>query len=194
MAATRDQELEAFKVEIDLRAFAADLGYTLDRKESWRGSSVLRHEGTGDKIIVKRDADGHMVYFSVRDDNDNGSIIDFIQKRRRCSLGQVRQALRPWLGRSVSQIPLFPALEPTPKDRLEVEKQFRRMQNAPAHPYLVHERGIPPALLGGDRLAGRVRIDDRGNAIFPHFDTQGLSGYEIKNRGFTGFTMACPPA
>jgi len=30
-----------------------------------------------------------------------------------------------------------------------------------------------------------VRTD--GNAVFPHFDAAGLCGYEIKNRGFTGF-------
>ncbi len=42
----------------------------------------MANEATGDKIVVKRDADGHMVYFSVRDDSDNGSIIDFVQKCR----------------------------------------------------------------------------------------------------------------
>jgi hypothetical protein len=61
------------------------------------------------------------------------------------------------------------------------------MKDAPAHPYLVNERHIPPALLASERLAGRVRIDDRGNAVFPHFDEEGLCGFEIKNRGFTGF-------
>ncbi|MCC6589304.1 MAG: hypothetical protein IT168_21580 [Bryobacterales bacterium] len=54
-----DQELEAFKTEIDLRAFAADDGYTLDRKESWRGSSVMRH-ANGDKIVVKRRQSSHL--------------------------------------------------------------------------------------------------------------------------------------
>jgi hypothetical protein len=42
-------------------------------------------------------------------------------------------------------------------------------------------------LLALERFAGRVRIDDRGNAIFPHFDAQGLSSYEFKNVCFTGF-------
>jgi hypothetical protein len=32
-----------------------------------------------------------------------------------------------------------------------------------------------------------VRIDSRGNAVFPHFDGAGLCGYEIKNQRFTGF-------
>jgi hypothetical protein len=32
-----------------------------------------------------------------------------------------------------------------------------------------------------------MRRDSRGNTVFPHFDATGLCGYEIKNRGFTGF-------
>ena len=55
------------------------------------------------------------------------------------------------------------------------------------HPYLERRRALPPALLALDRFAGRIRIDDKGNAVFPHFDAEGLSGYELKNVGFTGF-------
>jgi hypothetical protein len=35
---------------------------------------------------------------------------------------------------------------------------------------------------------GRIKIDGKGNAIFPHFDEEGTCGYEIKNKGFTGFS------
>jgi hypothetical protein len=77
-----DAELESFRSRIDLRAYAAAReGYQLDRRESWQGSVVMR-DARGDKIIVKRDADGHYVYFSIRRDDDNGSIIDFVQYRR----------------------------------------------------------------------------------------------------------------
>lgn len=182
-----DSELEAFKTEIDLRAFAADHGYALDRKESWRGSSVMRH-ANGDKVVIKRGHDGHYVYFSVRDERDNGSIIDFLQKRYPCSLGHVRQALRPWIGKRLPEPALFPALQPSSQDRLEVEKQYRQTQDAPRHDYLENERGISPALLGAARFSGRVRIDARGNAVFPHFDQEGLCGFELKNRDFTGFS------
>ena len=72
-----DTELDAFKREIDLRQFAASFGYEMDRHESWRGSTVLRRGG--DKIVVKRNHNGHYVFFSVRDDRDNGTIIDFVQ-------------------------------------------------------------------------------------------------------------------
>jgi hypothetical protein len=56
----RDSELDAFKREIDLRQFAGSLGYEMDRRESWRGSTVLRRDA--DKIVVKRNHNGHYVF------------------------------------------------------------------------------------------------------------------------------------
>jgi hypothetical protein len=181
-----DPELESFKTMIDLRAYAASEGYTLDRKDSWRGSAVMRH-ANGDKVIIKRDADGHYVYFSVRDDRDHGTVIDFAQNRLRITLGELRKTLRPWVGRRAEIAP-YPPLPPTAKDRMKVDEAFARMENISVHPYLEGERAIPAALLQGDRFAGRIRIDVRQNAVFPHFDAQGLSGYEIKNYDFTGFS------
>ena len=183
-----DPELETFKTAIDLRAYAAGQGYALDQRESWRGCSVMRSADGSDKIIIKRDDDGHYVYFSVHRDDDSGSIIDFIQQRRRLNLGAVRKELRSWSGthRPLS-LPAFPALPKTGKDRIGVESQFARMIEARRHPYLENDRGIPASLLDLPRFFGRIRIDDKGNAVFPHFDQRGLCGYEIKNRGFTSF-------
>ena len=180
----QDAELESCKREIDLRQFAVSLGYEIDRRESWRGSTVLRRGA--DKIIVKRNGNGHYVFFSVRDDRDNGTVIDFLQRRQNLSLGAVRQILRPWIGRPAAA-PQFPKLEPASADRMRVEGAYRRMANAQRFPYLEHERGVPAAVLLSPRFAGRMRIDSCGNTVFPHFDAVGLCGYEIKNRGFTGF-------
>jgi len=95
-------ELERFKIDINLTEYAATEGYQLDRRASSRNSVVMRPPG-GDKIVIARGEDPHWVYFSVRDDTDNGSIIDFIQHRRRCSIGEVRRELRPWIGGAVSR-------------------------------------------------------------------------------------------
>jgi len=81
----------------------------------------------------------------------------------------------------------FPPLVKVAKDRIRVEQAYARMEVAVTHPYLENERAIPRELLQSRRFAGRIRIDARGNAIFPHFDNDGLSGFEIKNVGFTGF-------
>jgi hypothetical protein len=181
-----DHELESFKTGIDLRTYAASHGYAIDVRESWRGCAVMRH-ATGDKLIIKRDMDGHYVYFSVRDDDDNGTIIDFARRRLALSLGGVRKELRPWIGMPSSSLPAFPALPTVAKDRLRVYREFARMQDAPRHPYLENERSIPIDLLTSERFLGRIKIDARGNAVFPHFDAEGLTGYELKNSNFTGF-------
>ena len=181
-----DSELEKLKTDIDMRVYAATQGYQLDCKESWKGSAVMRH-ANGDKIIIKRGSGGHYIYFSVHRNDDNGTIIDFVQKRMRVSLGAVRKELRPYIGAPSSQLPAFAPLPKTSRDRLRVESEYAKMQDAPSHPYLEQERALPASLLALPRFAGRVRIDARGNAVFLHFDQEGLCGYEIKNRNFTGF-------
>ena len=45
----------------------------------------------GDKIIVKRNTNGPYIYFSARQDDD-GSIIDFVQYRQNLSLGGAERA------------------------------------------------------------------------------------------------------
>jgi hypothetical protein len=72
-------------------------------------------------------------------------------------------------------------------DRMRIEREYRRMAEAQRYPYLERDRCVPAAVLSSPRFAGRKRIDARGNTVFPHFDGAGLCGYEIKNRGFTGF-------
>ena len=78
-----DDELHRFKSDIHFLQYAADrYGYQRDGRESSVASHVLRHPATNDKIVVRKDKDGHWTYFSVRDDRDHGTIIDFVQRRR----------------------------------------------------------------------------------------------------------------
>src|SRR5882672_2632135 len=174
-----DSEIESFKRDLDLRQYASAAGYEIDKRESSRNSSVMRHSN-GDKIIIKRGADGHYLYFSVREASDSGSIIDFIQHRQNMNLGAVRKELRSWINRPIASLPSFPHLESTSKDRLRVETEYSRMKEARRHAYLEVERCLPASLLSSSRFEGRVRIDGRGNAVFPHFDQDGeLCGYEV---------------
>jgi Toprim-like/Protein of unknown function (DUF3991) len=141
------------------------------------------------KILVTRKPDGVFVYWNVHDDHDKGTIVDFIQHRNpSLNLGAVRKMLRAWLG-SPAPAPLeFPVLHAVAKDLEDVRRRYHAMALAPNHPYLEEERLIPAATLQHWRFAGRVRIDQHRAAVFPHFDGENeLCGYEIKNRGFTGF-------
>lgn len=182
----REQELESFKTDINLVGFATSHGYELDVRASSRNSATMTN-AAGDKIIVGRALDGHWIYFSVRDDRDHGSIIDFVQHRGGGSLGEVRKRLR---SPAISPTPNFApeTLEPITPDAVKVRAAFAAMRPLePCRQFLENVRGIPSEVLDSKRFDGRILSDGFSNAIFPHWNAEGLSGYEIKNNDFTGF-------
>ena len=182
-------ELDRFKKEISLTEFAASRGYALDRRESSQNSAIMRHADS-DKIVIARNAEtGDWIYFSIRNHQDNGTIIDFLQNRSGGTLGEIRKTLRSWTGSPLSekQLPMFARkLIPIPRSRGEVIREWEQALPCFSLPSLT-ARGIGRDILALPRFVGRVRVDERNNALFPHYDKEGLSGFEIKNRGFTGF-------
>jgi Toprim-like/Protein of unknown function (DUF3991) len=189
----RPEELEDFKARINLSEYAAACGYRLDRKASSRNSAVMVRS-PGDKIIIALGADRHWIYFSVGEDRDSGSIADFVQNRQGGTLGDVRKELRPWLeGRSPGLLrpgpeAFLPTLEPSSKDLIQVRARYEAMKPIEdGHPYLENERRIRAEVFCNPRFFGRIRTDNHQNAVFPHWNQDGLCGYEIKNRNFTGF-------
>ena len=103
--------------------------------------------------------------------------------------GAIRKELRPWLGESPVQCASLPSpTRPVSRDRIRVETDYSKMKDALRHSYLENERALPAPLLDLPLFAGRIKIDARGNAVFPHWDLDGLCGFEIKNSGFTGFS------
>jgi hypothetical protein len=183
-------EFERFKRDINLVEYAGDrYGYQHVRRESSRASASLRHPGNDDKIIVSKASGGHWVYFSVRDDRDNGTIVDFVLRRENKSLGEVRDDLRQWLGlprpeRSLAE--RAPDLQPVERSRHAVVKAVAAAMEAENSRYL-NTRGLRPETLTDPRFMGTWKQDAKGNALFLHRDDQGLSGFEIKNDAFTGF-------
>lgn len=184
-------ELERFKVEINLTEFAAGRGYHIDARESSRNCVVMRHVSTDDKIVVARDErDRHWIYFSVRDSRDCGTNVDFVQRRDRGSLADVRDVLLPWIG--ADRLHVTPELYRTavgrpPTDRAAAARAFDRARVVSNSTYL-NTRGILPATLCCERFAGTFREDTRGNVLLPHRDSGGFSGFESKNRGWTSFS------
>jgi hypothetical protein len=179
-----DRELDGFK-RIDLRQFAASVGYEEDVSHRSARETVMRRDH--DKISIRLDVDGHYVYYSFRDATDHGTIIDFTLTRNGRDWRRMCEDLRRFATQEHGPSLLhFKPLVSTPKDRISVERSFRQMRVVQSHPYL-RRRGIVDGLLGSPRFAGRVRIDHRGNAVFPHYDLDGLCGYELKNQNFTGF-------
>lgn len=197
--ADADDEISAFKTRINLTEYAAAAGYELDRKGSSR-SSVAMSGPAGDKVLVSVGPDRHWIYCSVSDGADCGSIIDFVQRRERLNLGEVRRSLRPWLDSAGApavpgaQLARPPAsawvadVAPVTPDPEAVREAMEAMSVvADPHPYLV-SRGIPEAVYLENPFRGRVFRDARGNAVFPHLGAdREVCGFEAKNLGFTSF-------
>ena len=120
----------------------------------------MRHPATDDKIIVRRDGDGHWTYFSVRDDTDNGTVIDFVQRRRAVGLGGVRKELRAWLREDRPRMPvqLFrPNVRTQAGDEEAVRAAFERARAGRSH-YLA-ERCIAPGV-ERDEIFRYGRVDE----------------------------------
>lgn len=181
-------ELERFKREISLAEVAEAHGYAIDRRESSRSSYVMRHQD-GDKIVVATGEDGHGVFFSVHQEA-SGSVIDFVMRRRGVNLGRARQVLRQWLPVPLAfptaqppRPPRLPKPAPLPQDRAALVAQWHGL--ALYQGGYLEGRGLTPATL--EAFATRLRTDARGNVACRHDDQAGLSGWELKNRGFQGF-------
>jgi hypothetical protein len=181
-----DQELERFKTEINLVELAGSYGYECIRKESSRSSVVLVHPD-GDKIVVATAPDGHGIFFSVRESDCGGSVLDFVMYRQQVRLGGARQVLRKCLApgyfQSRSAVHYKPeAIAPgTPA----LYAQWLRMQPYQESGYL-ERRGLNAETIA--QFVERIRIDGRGNVAFRHDDLHNFSGWELKNQGFTGFS------
>ena len=179
---TKDPELEGFKA-LNLGEVAAAYGFALDRKESSRSSLVMRH-GDGDKIVIATGEDGHGVFFSVHSEA-SGSVVDFVMHRQQCNLGRARVHLRSLAPSSFPTAPrqTIPTPRPIPRDRAALVVQWHRC--LPYQGRYLESRGLNAAAL--EAAADRLRTDERGNVLFRHDDRDGLTGWEVKNRGFTGF-------
>ena len=165
-------DLDRFKREIDLRAYAEGLGYEPDKRDSWQGEYVMRK--AGDKISVAfNHATGHWMYSSLRGDlSDRGTIIDFALRRRHYGYGELVQELQRWIGESPWQPPSaeLKDLHRVDKDFSKVRRTWQILAPVPPHAYLEEERKIPAAVLMEDRFRGCVRGGIKnGNAAFPHY-------------------------
>ena len=82
----------------------------------------------------------------------------------------------------------MPDIEPINRDLAQIRAQFASMSPLAApHPYLEQERRIPALVQMDQRFAMRIYTDPHSNAVFPHYDLEGLCGFEIRNTRFKGF-------
>ena len=159
-------DFTAFKQSLNLSQYAAGQGYELDKKKSTRSSLVMRHPATGDKIIVSKKG-LNWVYFSVHDDSDNGTIVDFIANRTAKTLPEIGKELMAWTG-GVGVLPAhaLPDLQEQVYDARRIKRAFQRMKPTWNHPYLINEHKIPVGVLKDPRFWGAFFKTDTEMSYF----------------------------
>jgi len=162
------------------------LGYAIDTEKTRRTSTVMRH-ANGDRLIIAKKPDDVYVYIAVRNgtEAESGTIVDLLKHDRRENLGEIRRELRRWLGIAT---PPLPELTSVQKDRMKIAFRYNAMSFASRHPYLEDERKIPVSTLQHWRFQSRVKVDRYQNAVFPHYDVEGLCGFEMRGHDFKGFS------
>lgn len=192
--AMNDNELEQFKQDVSLSAYAESAGWVLDRKKSSTQMKVYRREQ--DKILIWRGRDGHDVYRNERNQAECGSVIDFVMKQENCSLGRARVTLRSYLGISKQE----PSLPPCPSFKARVPAStasgdgYRKKTAAvwlaatkESAPGYLLTRGLTLATLTTDRFVDTFRTDTHGNVVFLHYDRGGACGYDRRGPDFKAF-------
>jgi hypothetical protein len=187
-----DQELEQFK-RMNLVDFATmHYGFQRDRGSSSENSHAMKR---GDQKAIFRIApSGHWTFFSVNQEGmqgRGGSILDFVTWQENLdprNIGKARQIIRGHV--SPSLFPLAPArVSASPRaasDTVDYARFAAKWEGMKHYPgYLKAERGLTPATIA--QFRDHIRLDDHGNTVFRHDDEHGITGWEAKNRTFTGF-------
>ena len=174
-----DRELDCLKSQ-NFTAIASHLGY--QRIPGETGASHTLKNETGDKVVAKFNGD-HWIYFSVHDRADNGSVLDFVQRRKGWNLGNVRKWLRDVTGQTrtpdkIENVRSCPVASTSPVDAYrKTAAVWAAATWNPAPDYLL-SRGLSAAVLADPMFTDCWRVDGHGNVIFPHHDQGGMCGYE----------------
>jgi hypothetical protein len=171
-----ENSFTAFKREINLATFASEYGYKLDRKKSTKTSIAMK--SSNDKVIITKKG-GKWVYFSVHDDSDSGTIVDFVANRSGKSIAEIGTLLSQWSGLGRASLPSYSVTEKK-HDVARVRAIFARCKVIDHDAYL-ESRRLGRNILGSPRFKGRIYRDRHGNLAFPHYSNGKICGLELKN-------------
>jgi hypothetical protein len=170
------KELEIFKTGINLAEYASTcFDFALDKKKSTNISKFMRSET--EKIVISRNANnGSYIYFNVDDDNDKGTIIDFVQNRTKDNFFQIRQRLRAYLkqGHTVEKIYQVSSI---PRNNQNISNIYTAIQSEPKSTYL-QLRCIDQQVYNNPLFKERVKF--KGSEVyFPLYNKTGIVGISI---------------
>ena len=196
----RDKELLRFKTDINLYEFAKSrYGFTVDIQKT--GHNNLKKENNmfmsngRDKLIMSNK--NPWMYWDVeervgRNGKIGGDIIAFVQWQEDCNIGKARKILREYLHGSPAPTRTHHHNPPAAstnesKDLDKVRSTLKKLKPASQSDYL-ESRNITPETLNNPLFHGRVLMGYNKAMIFPHWNEEGICGFEFKDHEFSGFS------
>jgi hypothetical protein len=144
-------------------------------------------------LVLRQRGDGVWQYFNPHDTADNGTIVQYLQKRRGggFTLGHVKNHLRGRVGAAPvlrgSIVPGVPRpVIGAPRDLSHAVERWNQARPVWGLPHYLEGRGLDAATVAA--YASALHMDKKGNVLFSHTNQDGqIVGYEIKGHGFDGF-------
>ena len=176
-AQKREDEMKRRKKAVNLAEFLGKHGFTKE-KDLGKGGLLMTHPG-GERLIVTTNGKNHGAYVNVNDDTDEGSVVEFLMRRRAGGIRSVRAELRAWLGRWGPTWGMEEYGRPTPTttDQQKILLDLARMSPG-ISASLKSMQKIPEKILADRRFFGTILTDSKGHAIFPHILNGVIVGYE----------------
>ena len=188
-----DTELKLMK-RYPLTEIAAALGYVEIARKSTASSSFMKNANTNHKIVVSLQPSGDYTFYSIGGSQDqSGSCIDLLQLvfgKANYSIGDCRKFLRQFVNGTLSESErpdkaLFRAqLRQKTSEAADARRSFfattQLLKNG-RNAYLNTQRNLSAQFLNQSHFACSIYENQRGDAIFPHWDSHGIvTGYSTR--------------
>lgn len=170
-------ELDSYKSKIDLNEVVQAFGYKYLKEKSSITSKQYKSESDDSKIVVTF-KDNKYIYFSMTDEKDKGTIVDFLQNRGIGNLGNVVKWCKYYANNHYT-IPIQQIQESRGTiDKDKLEKIWFAIKNIDSIPTI---RGIRTDILQQAIDNNSIKIDKNLNIYFALIDLNSLCGIEIRN-------------
>lgn len=179
-------EIDKFKEDISLVDFIENCGGVINRHKSTKISYLMDFHDT--KLVVKKNVNGHYIYFDLFNQGSNGTIIDFYQKvvKKDATFKDVMIALRKFFKSGYIANEKLDISNET-DEAFEYSRITKNLdENDLKHIELSRKISVQTL----KEFESIILKDNRDNFCFPHkeyyFDENGkfkfnLAGFEIKN-------------
>lgn len=186
-------ELNHYKEQIDIRDYLEQSGYTIDKSRDTPHYRAYSNHEIGDKVYIPKNSRYGIPNYYVNqfDNDDKGTIVDFIMTREKKTLDETRLTLRDFQQGYVPQKAVQAQSLPEDENRKK-RQQYIVEKIATTNPSALDELYMEKRLLSAatrhhPAFEGKVQLNevaDKKWIVFPLEDTHGKpTGLSMKTEG-----------